>query len=75
MVDYWKKFCDIQRYAFFRGENSVDKVPLSTGNHIEVSAAEELVDEMNTEIQCLRSQLDEKEMELTQLKRSRPSVD
>lgn len=57
MTDYWKRFCDIQRYAFLRGDDRVDKVPLSTGNHIEVEQAEALVDEMNQEIKSLREQL------------------
>jgi ABC-type Fe3+-hydroxamate transport system substrate-binding protein len=57
MTDYWKWFCEIQRYAFLKGDDRVDKVPLSTGNHIEVDQVEALVDEMNQEITALRNQL------------------
>lgn len=70
MTEFWKRFCEIQRYAFFRGDDCVNKVPFSTGNHIEVGAAEELVDEMDQEISTLRLQLEQAEARVAALSES-----
>lgn len=57
MTEYWQRFCDIQCYAFFRGEDSVIKAPFYSGKHIEVDEARELVEDMNEEIKSLRREV------------------
>jgi len=57
VTEFWEQFNQIQRYAFFQGGDCVNKVPISTGQHIEFDAAEELVGDMDREISTLRQQL------------------
>lgn len=56
--EWWDKFNDIQRYAFFLGKNlefpSIKATPFSTGNYIEQYEASILVEEMQDEINELK---------------------
>ena len=56
--DWWDKFCALQRYSFLKDHNElVRRVPMKSGNWIDVYEAQEIVDQMQDEINDLRGQV------------------
>lgn len=60
-MELWDRFNEIQRYSFFRGGDGTGTVlrqPDKSGNWIESSAASELIEEVQSEINSLKTRLE-----------------
>lgn len=58
-ISWWSKFCALPRFSFLLAEGpSVRKVHDTCGNWIDQSAASQIVDDMQVEINALRERLE-----------------